>query len=78
MADSTNAQTALGRRLRDEREAKGWSRETLGRKSNTTPLTILRAEVHGSQPTLTSLAAWADALGVPVSDFLLPDPEAAA
>lgn len=76
MADSPSAQTALGQRLRDLRTQKGWSRETLGAKSGTTALTILRAEIHGTQPTLASLTAWADALDVPLSELL--DPKAVA
>lgn len=60
----------IGRRLRALREDKGWSRETLGRKSDTAPLTILRAEVHGSDPAGSTLLAWATALDVTVSELV--------
>lgn len=77
MADPHDAQTDLGAKLRSLREGKGWSRETLAKRSGTTPLTILRAEIHGSEPTLASLQRWANALGVPVAD-LLPGAEVAS
>lgn len=76
MADSPTAETAttpLGHKLRQLREGRGWSRETLARKAGTTPLTILRAEVHGTSPTLASLQAWAGALNVPVSELVDPE-----
>lgn len=79
MADSTDAHLAIGQRLRSLREGKGWSRETLARFSGTAPLTILRAEVHGSDPAASTLLAWADALDVTVSELIGDhDPEAAA
>lgn len=70
MADSTERQTEIGRRLRALREDKGWSREALARKSETAPLTILRAEVHGSDPAASTLLAWATALDVTVSELV--------
>lgn len=73
MQEPTQAQTDFGRRLRTLREAKGWSRDLLARKSGTAPLTILRAEVHGTDPVLSTVVAWADALGVPPAD-LVGDP----
>lgn len=72
MPDSADVDLALGQHLRSLREAKGWSRETLARKSGTAPLTILRAEVHGTDPTLSSLTAWADALEVPLAELVDP------
>lgn len=63
--------------LRLLREARGWSRETLADKSGTASLTILRAELHGSDPATSTIKAWADALGVSVAD-LLREPEDAA
>lgn len=63
--------------LRTLREARGWSRETLAAKSGTTAMTILRYEVHGSDPALSTLKAWADALGVSIDD-MLTEPDTAA
>lgn len=79
MADPRERHTEIGQRLRALREAKGWSREALARKSDTAALTILRAEVHGSDPAASTLLAWSDALGVTVSELVGDhDPEAAA
>ena len=60
----------MGQRLRAVRENKGWSRDLLARKSGTTALTILRAEVHGSDPALSTVLAWADALDVTVAELV--------
>lgn len=74
----TPAETGVGRRLRALREERQWSRDLLARKSGTAPLTILRAEVHGTDPTLETLRSWAAALDVSVADLLVDDgPEAA-
>lgn len=70
MADSAERQTEIGQRLRAIREGKGWSRDLLARKSGTTALTILRAEVHGSDPAASTLLAWAAALDVTVSELV--------
>ena len=59
----------MGRNLRTLRDARGWSRDLLARKSDTAPLTILRAEVHGSDPALSTVLAWADALGVSLDEL---------
>ena len=56
--------------LRKLREARGWSRETLAEKSGTSAMTILRAELHGSDPSLSTLTAWADALDVPLDELV--------
>lgn len=60
------------------REARGWSRDLLARKSGTTALTILRAEVHGSDPAWSTVRSWAAALDVSVSDLIDDDGPAAA
>lgn len=70
MQEPTPARTDLGRNLRTLREARGWSRDLLARKSDTAPLTILRAEVHGSDPAASTLLAWATALDVTVSELV--------
>ena len=56
--------------LRKLREARGWSRETLAEKSGTSAMTVLRAELHGSDPSLSTLTAWADALGVQIDELV--------
>jgi transcriptional regulator with XRE-family HTH domain len=68
----------MGQRLRAVREDKGWSRDLLARKSGTTSLTILRAELHGSDPALSTVLAWADALEVSVAELVEDDGPAAA
>lgn len=60
------------------RTARGWSRETLGRKSETAPLTILRAELHNTDPALSTVTRWAEALDVTVADLIDDDGPAAA
>jgi len=60
----------LGARLRATREQRQLTREALGAMTETSPLTILRAELHGSSPTIGTLQAWAAALDVPIG-FLL-------
>lgn len=72
------APTQTSSRIRAAREAKGWSREVLARKSDTAPLTILRAEVHGSDPAASTLLAWATALDVTVSELVGDHDPAAA
>lgn len=74
MAEPPNAESALGRRIRDLRAEHGWSRDTLARKSGTASLTILRVELHGVEPTLTTLRSWAAAFGVPVASLIEGDP----
>lgn len=67
MADST-----LGTTLRRTREAKGWSRATLAKKSTTSEPAIARTELYGSSPRLATLRQWAEALEVDIS-FLLSE-----
>jgi transcriptional regulator with XRE-family HTH domain len=59
------------------REARGWSRETLADKSGTSAMTILRFELHGSDPSLSTLKAWADALDVTIAEMLYEPDDAA-
>lgn len=56
--------------LRTLREARGWSRETLADRSGTSAMTVLRAELHDANPAISTVAAWAHALGVSVSDLM--------
>lgn len=65
--------------LRTLREARDWSRETLAEKSGTSAMTVLRAELHDANPSISTVAAWAHALGVSVSDLMGDgEPETAA
>lgn len=68
MADSTTS--SVGSNLRREREARGWSRETLARESGTSLPTIARTELYGKEPRISTLTAWADALGVSLTVLL--------
>lgn len=58
--------------LRAAREARGWSRATLADASGTSEPAISRTELYGNQPRLSTLEAWADALGLTVGDLLVP------
>ena len=69
---STSA-SARGRRLRQAREAKGWSRRTLADRSGTSEATNARVELYEHQAGLDSWDAWSAHLGVPLAD-LLDDP----
>jgi transcriptional regulator with XRE-family HTH domain len=73
MATTTNGR---GLRLRAIREGKGWSRQTLSRKSGVSEATVARAELYGQDVKLSTWDAWAAALDVPVSE-LVADGEAA-
>lgn len=66
------ATTTLGTALRVAREARGWSRATLAKKSGTSEPAIARTELYGNQPRLTTLEAWAEALDTSVGDLLVP------
>lgn len=59
-----------GRRLRTERDAKGWSRRTLADKSGTSEASIARVELTGHHAKLDSWDAWSAALAVPLSQLL--------
>lgn len=64
------ATSPLGTTLRTARNARGWSRATLARQSGTSEPTISRTELYGSRPRLSTLMAWADALGLSLGDLL--------
>lgn len=67
MATTTNGR---GLRLRAIRESKGWSRQTLSRKSGVSEATVARAELYGQDVKLSTWDAWAEALDVPVSELV--------
>lgn len=56
--------TAFGENLKKLRNAKGLSRETLGAEASIEPKQIYRIEVGESSPTISTVAAIANALGV--------------
>jgi len=60
----------LGRNLRAAREARGWSRQTLKELSHTSTRAIADAELKGKEPRLSTLYAWAKALGIEACDLL--------
>lgn len=62
-----------GRRLRQHREAKGWSRRTLADRSGTSEANIARVELNGHNAKLDSWDAWSACLEVPLS-VLLDEP----
>ena len=64
------ATSTLGTTLRATREAKGWSRATLAKRSGTSEPAVARTELYGSSPRLTTLRQWADALEVDISYLL--------
>ena len=66
------ATSTLGGNLRSAREGRGWSRETLARKSSTSVPAIARTELYGTEPRLSTLWKWALALEVEPTE-LLPD-----
>lgn len=78
MQEPTQEPSDLGRRLRSLREARGWSRDLLARKSGITTMTILRTEVHGTDPTLATVQSLATALDVTVSELVGDHDPAAA
>lgn len=69
--------TALAANLRSAREALGWSRATLARKSGTSTAAIARTELYGKQPRIPTVRAWAGALGTTIA-VLLDEAEAAS
>jgi transcriptional regulator with XRE-family HTH domain len=61
---------AIGRRIRAEREARGWSQERLGRETGLSRETIRRAEQGQAIPGGTTLNAIAVAFGLTLSGLL--------
>lgn len=66
---------ALGPRLRELREAAGWSRATLAGKAHVGATTIARIELVGHMPGLRTVKALADALGTSVSVLTDGEPD---
>jgi transcriptional regulator with XRE-family HTH domain len=66
----------IGQRVKQLREAKGWSQDELARRVGLTSKTISNYETGArgiKEPPLSTVRALADALGVPL-DALLAEP----
>ena len=66
----------LGRRLRALRSAAAIPVAELARRSGVARATLTQLEAGSGNPTLETLYALADALGVPLSDLIAPSPGA--
>lgn len=60
----------LGKRLRVEREARGWSLTELARRSGVSRAMIHKVEGGRSSPTTALLGKWAAAFGLTLSELL--------
>ena len=60
---------ALGRRIRQLRDEKGWSQEVLAEKADLHRTYLAGIEAARRNPTLRNLAALARALGVPLGSL---------
>lgn len=60
----------FGERLRTARETAGWSQARLAAETGCATRTVMRAELGQSDPSLATVQAWAEALGVSVADLL--------
>lgn len=67
---NTPTTTDLGRRLRQLREERTWSRRTLADRSGTSEASIARTELYGHTPKLETLNRWAHTLEVGLGDLL--------
>ena len=59
----------FGRRLRYERELRGWTLRQFGTAAGVNATTVLRAE-HGADVALSVALALAEALGIPLAALL--------
>jgi transcriptional regulator with XRE-family HTH domain len=60
----------VGAQIRTRRTARGWSQATLAERAGLGRITVTRIEVGTQDASLTTLAALAKALGVPVRSLL--------
>jgi len=60
----------IGERIKQARQAAGWSQEALGREAGVHPITIVKVETGRHRPTLKTLTALADALGLDAGELL--------
>ena len=76
--DSAHLAFALGTRVRDLREAHGWSQSELARRADMTQPAVARFEAGGTVPTLPVLYRLARALGAClVVEITTPGPDTA-
>ena len=61
---------AIGKRIAELREAKGWTARQLARKSDLADITVLAIEDGTANPTIKTLEKIAEALGCAVSDLV--------
>jgi transcriptional regulator with XRE-family HTH domain len=61
-----------GRRLREIRRRRGLSQADLGRRVHLPADRIDRLETNASKPSLATAMALAEALGVPITEFVSP------
>lgn len=75
MADEKPNLTGFGRRLRELREAKGWSQRQLGEAAGgVKQQAIAKYELEANTPTWVMVLKLARALGVQPNDFLEENP----
>ncbi len=66
---------AVGRRVRQLREAQGLSQAALAKRAGVTKITVLRTERGYYSPSLSTLERLAKALGVKVKDLIPNHPK---
>jgi transcriptional regulator with XRE-family HTH domain len=70
--------TGFGQRLRRLREAAGLTQEELGKRIGMHTLTVAALEQGRRDPLWSSVIDCAEALGVPVTEFVVPKKERVA
>jgi transcriptional regulator with XRE-family HTH domain len=70
--------TTLGSRVREEREAAGYTQEALGERADLSGAYVAHIERGTKRPTLATLAKLAEALGVTPVDLLRSAPKTGA
>lgn len=61
---------AIGKRIAELREAKGWTARQLARKSDLADVTVLAIEDGTANPTIKTLEKIAESLGCKVADLV--------
>ncbi len=72
MATSSSIATAVGAQLRLRREQRGMSASELARRAGLSKATLSGMESGRANPTIDTLDAVAVALGIPLTDLLVP------
>lgn len=73
-SDSTSA-SEFGRRLRELREAKGWTQAELGERAGLMYQAISRLERGAALPAWDTVLKLADAIGISLDEFRVPPAE---